>query len=152
MQPRRVGKGVVAADGDQGIDLASVKDRKDVVSQIDGFCLGGPSPAIKKYRKVIGRHARRIGSRGMQDGPPGAVDTANVFRGQCRSNACRPGQILRIGIDQTGPAAPKSGYTPSPRMRFVDNGLDGGIQSGHIAPAGQDSQMHFSLRFRRRLL
>src|SRR3990170_5288230 len=99
-------------------------------------------PVLQERRNVPGFDVAGIGSGRMQEGSAGPVDTPNdiaVERQQVSGHGVR---VIGVQLQQPSPAAADTNDGVTGVENAVDNGLDGGVQTGDITAACQDSEAH----------
>ena len=86
-------------------------------------------------------HFARIGARGVQHGAAGAVDGAGVV---ARERANVDGVVVGVGhVGEAFPAFANADHLAAHFGRAIDDGLDHGIQAGHVAAACQNADIIF---------
>ena len=88
------------------------------------------------------RHRARIAARGMEHGAAGPVDAAHALAGQLQAVRGDAGRIGGVDAHHPFPAAPEAGHLPAERVGREHDRADAGVEPGHIAAAGEDSDAH----------
>ena len=145
IQPRGVAEGIVAADGDQVIQLQSLQVLEHLAGHIVDLgsdpLLGVLAPGELLALEEVGQlpHLGRIGAAGMEERAAGAVDGARVGAIQGK-DVVRPAQrVLQVHVGQAFPPAADAGDFNLHLAAAIDNTLDDRVQPGDVAPSGKDS-------------
>ena len=136
VQPRGVAEGVVAADGDEGVDLQGLEVGHHRVGDVHRVL---QTVLAQVLGHVLFPHLGRVGARGVQEGAAGAVDGAHVIVFQDLHPVGVAGHPqFGLVVGQSAPAAPETVHLQAGPLGPVHHLLHGRVQAGHVAPAGQD--------------
>src|SRR4029077_9248289 len=140
----REGEGCVASAGDEAADAEAFEifeddGREVVILAVERKffdAIGGDGPGELRFD-----HFARVGARGVQDSAAGAVNGAGVFAIE-RANV-GVGGIRGIHVREAFPAFADADDGAAEFRGAIDDGLDDGIQAGHVAAAGEDGDFVF---------
>lgn len=110
------GKGVVAADGDEGVEA--------------DFFENGTGHGVSLF---VGAG---VGARGAEHGAALVEDAGDVVRGHPKV----------VALEDSGPAIAKSLDLPAQQRGFSDDGADGGVKTGTVSAAGENPNFELVLR------
>jgi hypothetical protein len=118
------------------VDLQPFQIREHNGRQVVGFSIEGKLFQLF-LGKVLGQlglgNAARIGPRGVEHGPAGAVDRSSVIAGEIAN----VGRILGTGhIGQAFPTLANADHRPPDFASSIHYGLDHRIQAGHVSATG----------------
>ena len=145
VQPRRVGEGVVAADGEEVVEPRALEVRehraRDVVDGAGHAPLrrsapsGSPRPCEVR-RELL--HLGRVRAARVEERAAGPVDGARVVARE-RQHVPRAARgIVEIEVREPLPPAADADRPRRRGRRPVDDALDDGVQAGDVAPARED--------------
>ena len=151
VQTVAVAEGVVAADGDEHVDLQVLKVLQDVGRKIAGACVFrfrlGVLPVAEEIGHRLCLHLAWIGPARVKKGAAGAIDGAHRM---LVKGPHIPGEAFRVVAVELQKSSPAPPYTDD-FMAFlrgsVHDGLDARVQSGNIASTCQNSNFHLRRSF-----
>ncbi len=130
-----VGKSVVTADGDHGVDPEVLEVGEHLLGEIVDL-VGVAVPEVVRQRGL--RHVRRTGARAVEEGPAGAADLVDDLLGEVHHVV---GAVLPVAVDldQTGPAAADPEHPVALAKGAHGDRADRRVEPRHIAASGQDA-------------
>ncbi len=137
VEPRGVAERVVAADGDQGVDLQVLEVGDDAVGDVDRerpFLVGLPQVLGQIGLADLGG----VGARGVQEGAAAAVDGPHRVPVQLPHPLAVVVGIADAVVHESGPAAAEAHHLDPLLLGPVHHLLHGRVQAGNVTAAGQD--------------
>ena len=137
VQPLGIAQRVVTADRHQRIHAQFIQHLQRVRRKIKRAFVVGMRFIFQKSGDFTGAYFAGIGAAGVQKRAARAIDGAHPLLVQ-RPNIFRNRfGIFGVAIQQAAPAFANAHHFIAFVHRAIDDGLDAGIQSGHIAAARQ---------------
>src|SRR6185436_10315383 len=138
-------EGVVAADGDQVIEVEALDVLEDGLGDVEDFggdaLLGefvdGERLAFEHRGQFL--HLGRIGARTVQVGSAGAIDGPGIFAIQRQHVAGAARRILKVDVGKAFPAAANTDHLAADFTSTVYHRLDHGIESRNVAATRENT-------------
>jgi hypothetical protein len=133
-------QGVVAADGDEDVDAERVDRAEDRRGEVVGAVAA--DLIAEEVGHVLGLDPSRVGAARVEEGASAAVDGADrgpIERQYVLGERLR---VVRVAVEQAAPPTPYPDDLAVVVDHAVDRGFDAGVESGDIAPAGEDRNTH----------
>ena len=136
MEPVGVAEGVVAADGDEGVDAEELE-----VPEHGG---GGVVHLVGVLLAQVLRHHRLrqvagAGAGGVEEGPAGAPRAVDDLLAQLLDVGLVVGLPVRHQVHQSGPATPDPEHVVPLAERPDGDGADGRVEARYVTAAREDS-------------
>ena len=140
VHPVRIAQGVIAADGDKGLDVQGVDHLENLVGEIHEVAARESRRVVsQKQRNRLARHVTGIRARSVQEGAAGPTDGSNRLARQLDGMFLEGILVVKVEIQETGPTAPDTDDFITVVRGTINHRPYTRIQTGDIAPASQDS-------------
>ena len=137
MHPKRVEERVVAADRDQHVDPAILDYAERMWREVERALTG--DGVREKRGHVVRPYATGVRARRVQERAARAVDRPYHTGVERQEPLVRGLGPVGVVVEEAGPAAPDADDLVPFARDAVDHGLDGRVETRHVAASRQDS-------------